>query len=93
MVFSDMKIFLADRESGVRVWRLGQPPLDSYSGLAGFFGAGGLSATFWACVSGSGRRGLLLHIPNELTEERYVQILHNGLLPSAAAIYGLDAHR
>ncbi|KAG8188180.1 hypothetical protein JTE90_019458 [Oedothorax gibbosus] len=93
VVFSDMKIFLADKVGGIRVWRLGQPPLDSYSGLQGFFGQGGVSATFWACLSGSGRRGLLLHIPNELTEERYVQILHNGLLPSAAAIYGLNAHR
>ncbi|KFM69469.1 Transposable element Tcb1 transposase, partial [Stegodyphus mimosarum] len=93
IVFSDMKIFLADREGGVRVWRLGQPPLDSYSGLQEFFQRGGLSATFWVCISGSGKKGHLLHIPNELTEERYVQILHNGLLPSAAAIYGLNAHR
>ncbi|GFQ87807.1 transposable element Tcb1 transposase [Trichonephila clavata] len=93
MVFSDMKIFLCDREGGVRVWRLGQPPLHSYGGLREFFQGGGLSATFWVCVSGSGQKGQMLHIPNELTEERYVQILHNGLLPSAAAIYGLNAHR
>ncbi|XP_015924813.1 uncharacterized protein [Parasteatoda tepidariorum] len=93
MVFSDMKIFLSDRDGGVRVWRLGQPPLDSYSGLQEFFQRGGLSATFWVCISGSGKKGQLLHIPNELTEERYVQILHNGLLPSAAAMYGLNAHR
>ncbi|CAL1273782.1 unnamed protein product [Larinioides sclopetarius] len=93
MVFSDMKIFLCDREGGVRVWRLGQPPLHSYGGLREFFQGGGLSATFWVCVSGSGKKGQMLHIPNELTEERYVQILHNGLLPSAAAIYGLNAHR
>ncbi|GFS85098.1 transposable element Tcb1 transposase [Nephila pilipes] len=93
MVFSDMKIFLCDHEGGVRVWRLGQPPLHSYGGLREFFQGGGLSATFWVCVSGSGQKGQMLHIPNELTEERYVQILHNGLLPSAAAIYGLNAHR
>ncbi|XP_054722805.1 uncharacterized protein LOC129232712 [Uloborus diversus] len=93
VIFSDMKIFLSDREGGARVWRLGQPPLDSYAGLQEFFQRGGLSATFWVCISGSGKKGHLLHIPNELTEERYVQILHNGLLPSAAAIYGLNAHR
>ncbi|GIY34417.1 transposable element Tcb1 transposase [Caerostris extrusa] len=93
LVFSDMKIFLCERGGGVRVWRLGQPPLHSCGALRDFFQGGGLSATFWVCVSGSGRKGQMLHIPNELTEERYVQILHNGLLPSAAAIYGLDAHR
>lgn len=94
IVYSDVRVFVSDREGGARVWRAGRPPpLDSGAALRQFFASGGLCATFWLCISGSGQKGQLLHVPDELTEERYVQILHNGLLPSAAAIYGLDAHR